>query len=89
MMLYHQVTNMSSLVANLNIKTSEFHDTVDRYLEWMRDKETPVRASERAPRRIHICVLMGHTSSRKPSARTHAPSHARTHPAPSPAPAPA
>jgi CRP-like cAMP-binding protein len=43
----YTVSNMASLLANLNISGKEFGEKVDRYLEWMRDKETPILLRDR------------------------------------------
>ena len=41
------VSNMASLVANLNITNKEFSERADRYIEWMRDKDTPENLRDR------------------------------------------
>lgn len=35
------VSNMASLVSNLNVKNKEFQSELDRFVEYMRDKNTP------------------------------------------------
>jgi hypothetical protein len=41
------VSNMASLVSNLNVKNKEFQSELDRYVEYMRDKNTPDGLSKR------------------------------------------
>ena len=48
------VSNMANLVANLNITDKEFSEKADRYLEWMRDKETPEGLRDRVLAYINL-----------------------------------
>lgn len=41
------VSNMASLVSNLNVKNKEFQSELDRFVEYMRDKNTPELLSRR------------------------------------------
>lgn len=41
------VSNMASLVSNLNVKSKEFQSELDRFVEYMRDKNTPEVLSRR------------------------------------------
>ena len=41
------VSNMATLVSNLNVKDKEFQSQLDRYVEYMRDKSTPDGLSKR------------------------------------------
>lgn len=41
------VSNMASLVSNLNVKSKEYQSELDRFVEYMRDKNTPEGLSKR------------------------------------------
>ena len=51
----YTVSNLADLVGNLNVANKEFHDKVDRYLEWMRDKDTPDGLRDRVLGYINAC----------------------------------
>ena len=51
----YTVSNLAELVGNMNVKNKEFHEKVDRYLEWMRDKNTPTNLRDRVLSYINTC----------------------------------
>lgn len=51
----YTVSNLADLVGNMNVKNKEFHAKVDRYLEWMRDKDTPENLRDRVLSYINTC----------------------------------
>lgn len=51
----YTVSNLAELVGNMNVKSKEFHEKVDRYLEWMRDKDTPTSLRDRILSYINTC----------------------------------
>ena len=51
----YTVSNLAELVGNMNVKNKEFHEKVDRYLEWMRDKNTPTDLRDRVLSYINTC----------------------------------
>ena len=43
----YTVSSMAELVGNLNVKSRDFYVLLDRHLEYMRDKNTPLELQDR------------------------------------------